>query len=285
MKFVVALHDSRRWLKTAEGVWHCWLRGSRSTRCGLMNAEHLRMRPAALIAPVPEYSDGDRLCGHCRRLVGSAVVGVSGVLTTAGAGSNSLTSANDAARADWLGVLQRHFERFSARGVSTSDLTTLSVCFAELGAPVKGSDAQIAFEQLKDFLLRPTWTRKQTAGSTVVRTYAYVPHLKSAVSALHSDAKALKHCSTALEAWQRITGRVVTLDRCHVDRVISVMLQVPNPELYVTHLHTRHVVHLAAVWHPNTLLRAQREPALRGLFAGSTSYWATTKDKLNMLTD
>jgi hypothetical protein len=70
--------------------------------------------------------------------------------------------------------------------------------------------------------------------------------------------------------------------------VLDVMLQVPDAEAYVRHLAGRGFTALGAMFHPNVLARAKKDPALRGAFAAygtGAAYWERTKDQLHVITD
>jgi len=87
----------------------------------------------------------------------------------------------------------------------------------------------------------------------------------------------------AATVWQKTTNRRFEDDLYKTDRVLEVMLQVPDPEPYVRHLKSRGLEHLAAVFHPNTLARAKTEAGLRGVFNKTNEYWNEAKDHITVV--
>lgn len=259
LNYVTALN----WILNGTGKWHAWPRGGRATMCGRINIEHLRVTPAKQITH--EKPTG-ALCEACARKTG---------LTEHAACGDTRTSA-------WAGQIRRHLAHVRAR-VADVLVVQLAARLAEIGAPTE-RNAQSVFEQVQALLLRPVWTRKAYVGGRT-RSFARLPNLKEALEKLPPNTKALQRVADTLLCWRRITNREPNVDRYRVDRVIEVMLQIPAPEPYITHLFARGHPHLAFMFHPNTLLRAKKETALRGVFAGSTDYWDHTQSQLHVVTD
>lgn len=251
------------WILNGTGKWHAWPRGGRQTVCGRINVEHLRVTPAKQI--LHEKPDGE-LCDTCARklrLVAHEVCG------------------SDSAAA-WAGVLRRHLTKVRVR-LADVLVVALATRLAEVGPP-QDATARAVFAQVRDFLLRPEWIRR-SYGSGTSRSFARLPNLKTVLAALPPEPKALQRLAGALDTWHRITGRIITLERCNAARVIETIFQIPSVEPYVQHLHARGHPHLALMFHPNTLTRAKKEPALRGMFAGSTAYWDSNHSQLTVVTD
>lgn len=243
--------------------WHAWPRGGRRSLCGTVTVEHLRDHPASSIVQAPP-ADGD-FCQSCRKKAGVLAESV---------GTGPI--------AEWSGHLRRHLTRVRARAADAT-IQELSELLAEVGSP-DSQEAREVFDQVRVLLLTPM---RRTARAANGRTLTFVtlPYLKDTIAKLPPRVGALAKIATALRCWRTITHRDPTADRFRPDRVVEVMLQLPTPEPYIQHLVSRGLPHLAAMFHPNTLERAKKETALRGLFAGTNDYWNETASQLNIVTE
>lgn len=253
--------NALRWILTKK--WHAWPLTGRRTLCGTVTVEHLRESPAQRIERTPPV-DAD-FCQNCKRKAG--------IVTP------SSLAATEAA---WMGHLRRHLTRVRVR-VAEATLVELAGLLAEVGAP-ESSAGRDVFDQVRSLLLTPMRrTSRSAAGRTV--TVVTLPYLKETIAKLPPRTGALTQIAAALRCYRTITRRDPTTDRFRPDRVVEVMLQLPTPEPYIRHLLDRGLPHLAAMFHPNTLARAKRETALRGLFAGTNDYWTDTSQQLNVITE
>jgi hypothetical protein len=150
---------------------------------------------------------------------------------------------------------------------------------ADVGTP-SDPEAVAVYEQLRTLLLTPRFRRRNG------RSTLQITHLREALDALPPDAAVLRQVAETMRLWQKITGRSVKQDRFQADRVIKTMLEVPEPEAYIRHLDAQGLPHFAAMFHPNTLERARKAPALRGVFdARNTEYWQQLRGQLNVVED
>lgn len=254
-----------KWILNRNQTWHAWPLGGRSTLCGSINAEDLRLRPAAAIADSPTV--GEKVCVSCSRKAGYVASAV----------------CADATTGAWIGVINRYLKRSHVR-VADDIVAELARRLAELGAPEQ-PEASNAFSMLQPLLLKPHRERKRYEFSGTERTVSTIPHLREALESLPKEAGSLRTVVEALRAWQNVTRRDPYVEKFRKDRVVSVMTQVPNPELYVKHLLGRGLPTLAAMFHPNTLERAKHDTALRGMFSGSGGYWAQASAQLHIVED
>lgn len=258
-----------RWILTHSNKWHAWPQGGRSTICGRVNIEHLRQSPAIKIGGEPVQGEG-AVCTTCGRKTRYA--------------PPAAQSVADANAALWLGHLRRHVTRVHVRAAKGT-LEALAARLSLVGSPDTPEGLEV-FEQVRVLLLTPVAQRtarlRRDGNHTVIMT---LPHLKAALKALPPTRDAILHVTRALRSYRNITHRDPTADRFKADRVIETMLQIPAPDQYITHLNERGLPYLAAMFHPNTLDRAKKEPALRGLFAGSNEYWDNTADQLRIVSD
>lgn len=258
-----------QWLLTSNGKWHGWPNGGRASLCGRVNVEHLRASPATAIATaVP--SDGTP-CGTCAKK--------SGYVPPA---ENGLRATVDPVVGEWVGYLRRHLRHVHIQ-TSEATIAELATRLAEIGPPTV-EEAREVFEQVRVLLLTPVSTRRKGRGGRGM-TVMTLPYLKDTLDKLPPREGVLKQLAATMRMWRNITRRDPTQDKFRPDRVIETMLQVPSPEQYITHLNSRGLYHLAAMFHPNTLERAKKETALRGTFAGSSDYWDRTASQLNIVTD
>lgn len=255
------------WLQLVKGgKWHAWPRGGRQSMCGKMNVEHLRQAPAyAITQQTPAVTEP--LCTLCVKKSGLSV---------------AIASAPDATAMAWVGFLKRYCARIK---ITVADNATeiLAARLAEVGPP-DDAEAQLVFTQIRDLILRPMRikTPSRRGGMATVQT---IPHLRETLAALPPNTKALQQVAAALRCWRTITKQDLSTNKFKPAHVISTMLQVPSPEAYIKHLAAKGMPHLALIFHPNTLARAQKDTALRGVFSGSDTYWAATKAQLNVLED
>lgn len=242
------------WIRSRGSKWHGWEEGAHWTLCGRVTVLHLhngeRLDIDDSMGTAEHHAE---LCVECRRK----------------AAVPPPQSADEVARG-WEHYI-RTAVQLSARGrrgPRDADVQTLATALAEgwtPGSPV-GEQAWRAVQAL--FLL-PWEVRAKDFGA--------------AVAVLTTKEKALARVLLAVTTWQKVTGRALGVDRYHAGRVVEVMLAVPDPEPYVRHLKSRGLEHLAAVFHPNTLARALKEPALRGTFAGGSAYWDDTAHQLTIV--
>lgn len=262
--------SSLHWIQHAStGRWHAWPVGGRETLCGRINVEHLRQHPAAQIKSVVDPEE--QRCVRCS--------------SKAGLGARAIKDL-DTIQAMWVGTLRRHLK---ARRIKLGDpcLVSLAKLLAEVGPPGT-AEAQAVFDQVEWVLLRPTWKKQQTFANimpTHTRYYAILPHLKDALDKIPPNTKALARIADTVRQWREITRCDPALAKFHSDRVVETILQVQSPEPYIRYFQSRGHPELAFIFHPNTLQRAQKDPALRGLFTGSTDYWDHTEHQLRVLTD
>lgn len=254
-----------QWIQVQNKTWHAWPMGGRRTCCGRVNVEHLRAQPARAIRPaVPE---GHRVvvCKACEHSTADVMPRSPGASTVV---------------LQWERYLWRCLERTRAR-VPHAVLRTLAERLAEAGTPLDPAACEL-YVEVQALMLRPV--RMRPRGST--KTITTIPHLQAAVNLLPVNEQALARIAHAIRCWRQVTQREVNSDeRYHTDRVITTMLQIPDPALYIQHLHDRGLQNIAVIFHPNTLARARKDTALRGIFAGSHAYWERTSSQLNVLRD
>lgn len=224
------------WLQhPSSGTWHLWRNGTPQSACGSMTKEHL---PAPAVSGKPPAG----LVGACTKCVASA-----GGWPAAGTAECA---------AFWVGKIKLQANRARVKldrwaVEDFADMLSLLGC----GTP----EANETFAAVTSVLLRPVTVRERG------KTFTSFPKFRESVDLLLSREKLL-HVAVALRTWRSVTGRDVGRDRFSPDRVIETMLSVDDPEPYVRQLHGRGLSHLAAVFHPNTLERARKDPALRGVF-------------------
>lgn len=128
-------------------------------------------------------------------------------------------------------------------------------------------DTRKVFYALKGLLLQPR----------------RLPRLSQSLQALPADRKKLLHLAEVCRAYGELVGGLST-GNVRVDRVIGVMLEIPDGWAYVRKLKEAGFYHLGGIFHPNTLKRARRE--MRGLFSGTEGeegYWHRTSETLNII--
>lgn len=236
--------------------WHAWLHGDQESACGTLTAAHLQERPASNV--VEQLADGQLPCGTCKRLV-------------------EMGSQAGPPAAAWLGFIVRHLKRKHCTA-PRQDLEAVAALLVETGPPDDPAALEL-FEQVKSLLLTPMRVR---AGNG--KEYQRLVGLRDALAQLAPRSGSLAAVAAIYRCWRNVMGRQ---DPGHFrpDRVIEVMLQVPEPEAYLKHMKARGLEPLGVAFHPNVLARAKKEPALRGLFGGSTDYMKHTADQLNVVTD
>lgn len=179
----------------------------------------------------------------------------------------------------WLGYLERHLTRVNATA-DRDDLLTIAALLAEIGSPDDRAACDVC-EQVKALLLTPMespWGRRHRKRPIVIQS------LQAALALLPPRSGKLAAVAASMRCWRSVMGRT-DMGHFRPDKVIEVMLQVPEPEAYLQHLKTKGFESLGVAFHPNVLARAKKEPALRGLFGGGTDYWNRTQDQLNIITD
>ena len=135
------------------------------------------------------------------------------------------------------------------------------------------------FEQVKQLLLTPMRVRGETGKERM-----QLVGLRASLELLQPRSGSLQAVAAIFRTWRTIMGG---RDPGHfrADKVIAVMLQVPDAETYLQHLKARGLEPLGVAFHQNVLERAKKEPTLRGLFGGSTDYWKRTQEQLKIVTD
>lgn len=247
------------WVLSYLGKWHAWPDKGRQTLCGRLNVEHLRQGAATKISDdTPAPGKAEKFCLYCARKAGISL---------------SPPHADPCVGA-WIGLLKIKLRHTHIR-VADSVIEQLATLLAEVGPPGSFEGSEV-FEQVQQLLLKPSWTRNKIAS---------LPHLKAALALLAVTTGSLQRVADTVRAYRSITNRSLVLDNFHADRVIEIILQIPTPEPYIRHLNSRGLTHFAAMFHPNTLERARKDPTLRGLFAGSNEYWDRTTSQLNIVSD
>ena len=250
-----------KWLLTHTKKWHAWPRGGTRSKCGTVTFDYLRTNPAKRISSTPP-PEGANICGSCNRGLTPA--------DTVTVGKHPL----GAQAAAWLALLNKHLIRVRVQ-VKAADKRDLAMRLASVGA-TSDPAAGAVYEQIKALLLTPRRHRRRD-GVTVMK----IMHLRKALDKLPPSAKALQHVAESMQLWRRITGRDIgSGEHFRPDTVIESMLEVPAPEAYIHHLHSKGLSNLALMFHPNTLEKRKSDPAVRGVFGGSTEYWKQTTEQL-----
>lgn len=263
---------THRWILARTGRWHAWPHGARRSICGTLTADNLRVTPAVRIQSTLPPPTDDPLCGTCRSKLGIPV-------------GRDATTPTDSRVIAWLEVVGKHLARIQGRhgGRSlTIDRRTKRVLaerLALIGAP-DNPEAIAVYDQIRLLLLSPKMHRRRN-GHTILK----LAYIKEALTKLPPRVDAIQHVAESVKLWRRITGRDLSAnERFRPDTVIETTLAIPMPEPYIRHLHTKGISALAAIFHPNTLERFKKDPALRGIFGGdfggSSEYWARTAEQL-----
>lgn len=256
---------THRWILNGNDKWHAWPVKGRSTFCGTINLEDLRQRPAKAVAEAPDHAG--KVCVSCARKTNYVRVG-------------SVDGADPTASA-WAGAIRRYLKHKHMRaGIEAVD--ELARRMAEVGPP-EDLSASRTFALIQPLLLHPLREQRQDAVGRV-RTVSSLPFLKASLALLPSDRGAVKVLADVMNTWQQITRRDPYTEKFRPDRVVGVMLQVPDPAQYINRLAGR-LPTLAAIFHPSTLERAKRDAALRGMFAGNTAQWVAQSGQLHILED
>lgn len=243
-------------LYPAKKRWHAWRHGERESVCGTLTASHLRERAATSV--LESLDDGMLPCGTCKRIV-------------------DMGSQAGSPAAAWLGFISRHLKHKHCTA-PRQDLEAVAALLVETGPPDDPHALEL-FEQVKALLLTPMRVR---AGNG--KEYMRLVGLRDALALLAPRSGSLAAVAAIFRCWRNVMGRQDP-GRFRPDRVIEVMLQVPEPEAYLKHMKARGLEPLGVAFHQNVLARAKKEPALRGLFGGSTDYMKQTADQLNVVTD
>lgn len=247
------------WVLSYLGKWHAWPNGGRETLCGRMNIEHMRQDCVTRISQeLPALADEESFCMFCTRKAGIV----------------SPPSHTDPTVNAWIGVLRLRLRHARLR-VADVLVEQLAILLAEVGLPTSLQGVDV-FAQVQQLLLKPTWTRSKVAT---------LPHLKEALSKLPLNSNSLLRIANTISSWQKITHHSLATDNFNAARCIETILQIPTLEPYILHLHSRGLSNFASMFHPNTLERARKDSALRGMFAGSNDYWERTESQLNIVTE
>lgn len=250
---------STNWILTANGTWHAWKVGESATACGRIDAAHLRRSPAQLITR--DVPIDQKTCAACIRR------------------TKAIPFTTDAVTSAWIQTVRRHLEKVHAK-LPDKTVLILAERLAEVGPPTNPEAGEI-FEQVKQIFLRPMrTTMKLFNGSN--RTLSTFPHLKEALALLPTNTQAIRRVASAVRCWSSF-GLITPSTRFRLDHVIQAILDIPSIEPYVQHQRSRGLLEFALIFHPNTLARARKDTALRGLFSGSTEYWQATTDQLNIV--
>lgn len=247
------------WIKMRGRRWHSWEHGAERSTCGRVSRDDLISRPPKQILAElpPEFLV--ETCTTCRRK------------------SLNGTAENDTT-AVWLGYVRLHFRRSRVR-MADVHLASLARLLAEqIGAPSE-SDAVESWELIRESLLAP-WV-----GGHGGKKFRAMPGLKDALALMRTEREGLRRVVEAMTVWRRLAGLEARLGSTRPDRIVSVILQIPDPETYVRHLVGRGLTTMSAVFSPGTLDRAKKESALRGMWSGSSDYWKRTSNQLNVITD
>jgi len=234
--------------------WHAWRHGEKECICGTLTVAHLREH--ALSGVVNELTPDMVPCGSCKRILERG---------------SSPASA-------WIGFIRRHIKHKHCAMPAQADLDAIAELLVETGTPDDPAAVEL-FTQVKDLLLTPMRIRTQTGKQT-----NRIVGLRESLALLAPRSGSLAAVAAIFRCWRNIMGRQ---DPGHfrADKVIGVMLQIPEPEQYLQYLKTNGLEPLGVAFHPNVLERAKKSTELRGLFGGSTEYWKRTAGQLNIVKD
>ena len=236
--------------------YHAWRHGERESACGTLTVAHLKERAAADV--VERLGEDQVPCGTCARIVG-------------------LGKLTGTASAAWLGFIVRHLKHKHCTA-PRQDLEAVAELLVETGPPDDPAALEL-FEQVKVLLLTPMRIRTGTG-----KEYRRIVGLREALALLTPNTGKLAAVAAAFRCWRNAMGRTDP-GNFRADKVIRVMLQIPEPELYLNYLKARGLEPLGVAFHENVLARAKKEPELRGLFGGSSEYWKRTADQLRIITE
>lgn len=253
-----------KWILTRNGKWHAWPHGGQTTLCGTINLHTIRTHPARQVSrTIPEEDPRFPICQRCR-----SKVGIPKAQLASGSPQNR-----------WMGHLRAHTRRIHVR-VSERDLGVLGTLLDEIGPPGTPEGQEI-FRAVRILLLSPV--RSQTAGG---RSVTRLPRLRSTLDLLSQRPGSLRHVATAFLVWERLSPQSGP-GHFKPDQVATVMLALSTAgvEVYVQRVVSGGITALGAVFHPNTLDRAKRTGAIRGIFRGTETYWNQTRDQLRIVSD
>ncbi len=243
------------WIRWSKGKWHAWPYGGRRSLCGGRAYADLLSSPVHAVETSLSPFAAREACARCLRLTGPEQ-------------REDRSSASKGTYAEeWRGVLTARARGRRVVGAK-ENLDLLASRLAEVGSPSQEYPRNVG----ENVILVVAVPLRD-------RTLTLFPYVK-AVVALLPGRESLVHVARAVERWREITGRDPRSERFRPDTVISTMLQVPTPEPYVRHLHSKGWSSLAQMWHPNTLEAAKKDPHLRGTFGGTPDYWARTQNDL-----
>jgi hypothetical protein len=235
------------WARLPWEPWHAWPIGGKESLCGALSKGTVRVFQDVLEAS--QSLPAQDVCAPCQ---------------------NQL---------QWLGLISRHLLAVRAK-LAEDGRRALAARLAEIGSP-EDVAAREVWVEMQQFLLAP-WRCSRHNGNGRSYTTTTLPCVDMALAIVAPGTQGLLRLAGALRTFRTVTG-VTSYGRYHADQVVQAVLEIPDIEAYVRHLKGRGLDSLAAVFHPNTLARARREPALRGVFAGTGAYWEATKDQLNIV--
>lgn len=250
------------WICVRTRKWHAWTTGGRRSSCTHVTLDDLEQYPATAVhRSAPTAKMLPDLCRVCARKHHVSITSTAAPLP--------------AHAAAWLGYLKRHVthERLT---VAQCDLAKLALLLEEVGPP-NDCDALQVFAHIRTLMLTPQRYATRRGARRAI------PKLQQTLQHLRPNTQALVRIAKAMTCWQTVTGRNVMAERFSPARVVEVILQVPAPAPYIQHLQERGFSHFGAVFHPNTLARAQTEASLRGVFGGSGDYWEQTRGQLQVI--
>ena len=242
--------QSPRWLRHAGEPWHGWLPGARASLCNEITLYDLATTPvAAAVSQLPTGAQ-DVLCPAC-----AEKAGVCGLLSS------------EAVSALWEGLIRKQFKRHRLRLAAREDIEDFADLLSRLGPP-SSPEAAYVWRHLVTVIFKPYKSRRTDAVSGKQRIVTVLPSFKSIVAQrLPPDPDKLRQVAETIALWCRVTGKNPTEERFNPDKVIQTILEIPEPVAYVTRLkEVLESANLALMFHPTTLSRARKDPALRGLW-------------------
>lgn len=242
--------------------WHAFLRNATSSLCSHSTLGDLERHPAKQISIV--LPAGASLCEICKQKLPTDLVPHTVVL-------------NAGMRA-WLAVIGKQLVSMHAR-LPTKALEALAERVALIGTPTFPEAIEV-YTRLKALLLNP---REFSTNGRTIHTF---PKIQDALEVLPPDPQAILHVTKAIQTWQTVTGRSVIGrgDKYNPVTVITSILKVSNPEAWIRYLSGKGLTALAVIFHPDTIVNHCKDAAVRGIFGGSTDYWAATQKQLDAQT-
>jgi len=258
------------WILHRSGKWHLWRHGEPQSFCGRMTLTRFRSRPPLLIVDT-----NDEEAGPPMAMLDYETTPCLRCLTSIAGEPPSPVPGWDQ---EWMIKLNLRLQNLRVR-VAGETKARLVRLLSELGPPTHPGAGRI-FEALSELLLHPTtWTQRGQR----IRT---LPRLREALDQIPPSAVALHQLANTLGTWKVITGLTVNGERFTSKTVVETILVLPeDARPYIQHLAKRQATSLALMFHPNTVARAKREPALRGFFAPPQATWDPTGEVLDLVTD